>query len=664
MVRIIIDGVDKSNSEITSLTELSDVTITSVADNDLLQFNSGSGEWENVTITSLNDTYVPYVGATTDVTLGANSIFMDLTEKLDIGAGITTYEVGQIETSASSFNIETSNKDFFFDPSSDTIFAEYSLLDSIHTVGPGGPSSHRVGFQANGDFVWAHYSSIPPGGTPDYGIKASTLATGRMTYENNVVGIHDFVASGFTIASLGSTISFFSPTEVHDTSTVAFLVEDNASIEVFKVDTSTPDVIVSSTMSVSGLATLTGGLKTDTINSISAAGITISDNLELADNIKALFGTGLDLEIFHDGTDSQIINNTGTLFIDNDAGDGDINMGGARLLLDETGIGLGFGPDTTLAVSNVGGSTGTPTALGFALIDGGNSPSLLAQFGLTLLNASGGGFDHSATAAGFFGGVFSSGVGLTHTVTNIAGGFFRNQISTSGATYGNVFGITARIGVAGATITNLVIYGGTLENNLGSTITNAYGLLLPNINIATNNFAINTGLGIVSLGDDLQMRNDNDKILLGILQDLELFHDGTDSQIVNNTGDLLIDNSAGSGTVFLITDVDVANDLTINGITNLSGGIITSSATKTADYTILPADDTIYADATSNTVTITLPASPNQDQIFIVFCTNSTFTCTVARNGNNINGAAADRTLVVNQGETYKFDSALGWSII
>ena len=56
MVKIIIDGVDKSNSEITSLTELSDVTITSVANDNLLQFNSTSGEWENVTFASFEGT--------------------------------------------------------------------------------------------------------------------------------------------------------------------------------------------------------------------------------------------------------------------------------------------------------------------------------------------------------------------------------------------------------------------------------------------------------------------------------------------------------------------------------------------------------------------------------------------------------------------------------
>ena len=42
------------------------------------------------------------------------------------------------------------------------------------------------------------------------------------------------------------------------------------------------------------------------------------------DNIGAYFGTGLDLQIFHDGTDSKIENGTGDLYIRNNTDDKDI----------------------------------------------------------------------------------------------------------------------------------------------------------------------------------------------------------------------------------------------------------------------------------------------------------------------------------------------------
>ena len=41
------------------------------------------------------------------------------------------------------------------------------------------------------------------------------------------------------------------------------------------------------------------------------------------DNKKAIFGTGDDLQIYHDATNSHILNATGDLFIKNDANDKD-----------------------------------------------------------------------------------------------------------------------------------------------------------------------------------------------------------------------------------------------------------------------------------------------------------------------------------------------------
>ena len=41
-----------------------------------------------------------------------------------------------------------------------------------------------------------------------------------------------------------------------------------------------------------------------------------SNGVDFNDNIKARFGTGNDLELYHDGTDSRIDNNTGRLFIE------------------------------------------------------------------------------------------------------------------------------------------------------------------------------------------------------------------------------------------------------------------------------------------------------------------------------------------------------------
>ncbi len=85
---------------------------------------------------------------------------------------------------------------------------------------------------------------------------------------------------------------------------------------------------------------------------------------------------------------------------------------------------------------------------------------------------------------------------------------------------------------------------------------------------------------------------------------------------------------------------------------------------KTEDYSLVSTDSTILADATSNTVTITLPSSPIHEQVFTIFCINSTFTCTVGRNGNNINGIASDLTLLSTESVTLQFHSLYGWVIL
>ena len=46
--------------------------------------------------------------------------------------------------------------------------------------------------------------------------------------------------------------------------------------------------------------------------------------MQFTDNVKAVFGTGEDLDIFHDGTDSTIDNAVGDLIISNNADDKDI----------------------------------------------------------------------------------------------------------------------------------------------------------------------------------------------------------------------------------------------------------------------------------------------------------------------------------------------------
>ena len=58
----------------------------------------------------------------------------------------------------------------------------------------------------------------------------------------------------------------------------------------------------------------------------SVTGTKLSNPLDLADNHKIRFGTGNDLEVFHDGTDSHIDNNSGDLYLTTTGSGDDIHI--------------------------------------------------------------------------------------------------------------------------------------------------------------------------------------------------------------------------------------------------------------------------------------------------------------------------------------------------
>tara|TARA_B100000965_G_scaffold404993_1_gene437459 strand:- start:323 stop:3334 length:3012 start_codon:yes stop_codon:yes gene_type:complete len=61
--------------------------------------------------------------------------------------------------------------------------------------------------------------------------------------------------------------------------------------------------------------------------------------------------------------------------------------------------------------------------------------------------------------------------------------------------------------------------------------------------------------GIASIGGDVKIPVDNKKLIIGAGDDLEIFHDGTDTTIDNNTGDLYI-QTTGSGDDIIIRAAD------------------------------------------------------------------------------------------------------------
>ena len=124
----------------------------------------------------------------------------------------------------------------------------------------------------------------------------------------------------------------------------------------------------------------------------------------------------------------------------------------------------------------------------------------------------------------------------------------------------------------------------------------------------------------------------------------------------------------GTPSVGSVTEIRVPNgSLTNNGSNSVSLDYLTRirALVKTESDYLIDADDYIVlADAENNTVEVSLPASPNQGQMFIIKCIDATETCTISGNGNNIDGSARDLTLVVNSSYTLVYDASFGWAII
>lgn len=93
------------------------------------------------------------------------------------------------------------------------------------------------------------------------------------------------------------------------------------------------------------------------------------------------------------------------------------------------------------------------------------------------------------------------------------------------------------------------------------------------------------------------------------------------------------------------------------------GGSTNKLKSVATNYTITQDDFIVFADATANTVDISLPLDPVHGNVFVVKCLDSTFACNVLSNGKNIDGLAVDRNLLEDQAETYQFDEVFGWGI-
>jgi len=140
-------------------------------------------------------------------------------------------------------------------------------------------------------------------------------------------------------------------------------------------------------------------------------------------------------------------------------------------------------------------------------------------------------------------------------------------------------------------------------------------------------------------------------------------HTGTQaaSTITMATARLLGRSTASAGAVEEIT---LGTGLSFTGTTlNAAGGVPIGYTVKTSNYTAV-AGDRISADVTGGAFTITLPATPSDAALVEIIPARGTFftnNLTVGRNGESINGAAADLVLSGTMGATLVYRTGYGW---
>ena len=180
------------------------------------------------------------------------------------------------------------------------------------------------------------------------------------------------------------------------------------------------------------------------------------------------------------------------------------------------------------------------------------------------------------------------GVGVTGYNLNLTGVATATSFSGSGANLTALNGSNVSSGtIAAARVA-------TLNQDTTGTAALASGLTgTPNISCGTGAFS-----GDVTLQANLDLQDD-DKILLGTGDDLEIYHDGSNSVIDSNTGDLLIRNLGTTGDIYLdaksgergikvIQDgsVELYNDNSKKLETSATGVTVTGTLNATTDVQI------------------------------------------------------------------------------
>ena len=339
-------------------------------------------------------------------------------------------------------------------------------------------------------------------------------------------------------------------------------------------------------------------------------GTDLATNIDLVDNQKIRFGTGNDLQIYHDGTHSYIENLTGGLYIK--VGNGEfLNRAGNEVLAKFIENGA-----VELYHDNVVRLTTSTTGL---TIGGGIVTTHHCTFGGNLLPDTANTRDIGSSSKPF-NDAFLNGITMLDNKKILLGNSSDLQIYHDGThsrivnttnyltIKSDLFGVQNQAGdhdyitVATANTGPRLHYDNAVKfetTSGGATLT---GNFLPDAN-NTRNIGSDT-LGWNSIWASTRFRgNDNVKLILGDAQDLQIYHDGSSNRIIAANHDLIVQSNGYA----IRSENGSSTFATIDSSGNVGIGVTSPLDKLAINYTVSsssPAGGIRLQDNTNTTVTV------------------------------------------------------------
>ena len=304
---------------------------------------------------------------------------------------------------------------------------------------------------------------------------------------------------------------------------------------------STAGITLTGALTVAGTTTLNGALVLGdaaadalTIN----ATTTVNENMTWTDNDKAIFGTGGDLEIYHDGTNSKIVNTATSDFIIDAAGDIKLDADGGDIHFLDGGTSI-----ATFEKYDVGNgglriiTHQSDADIVFRINDGGSAGDVFT------LDSSEAGAGLFAAGIGVLGGTVAANIGVNVPNEKYIAWF---DSGTSGGTAAYARGVAGALHFGGGSY----VFNGDVETDFNGNVKFSHdGAILY--------FGNDDDVYLEHVADTGLRFPDGDKLIFGTGSDLNIFHDGSNSYIhESGTGALYLASS-----LFHVTNNDATESI-------------------------------------------------------------------------------------------------------